>query len=423
MGLAPYRIKYIRNGLMLQISQKLNFLNELGNSSLIDYDIDTCQNYIVINQEKANHINAIDQTRFTKQFITLITSVLVQNDFKVTGNMTDAFVLSGQKPRFRHIWKNIYLLKNHLSEAFEFTKFLDDLHQRASEKISDEYKIDLISYISKFAINADSETLDELFKFCEILVNEEIGIQLDEENSIVFKRNKAKPAHTFLDQIIEEIGRPASLTEILSLWNKKYPSKIKNIDTLRTNCLSSPNIILLGGYSTYGLKKWETEKPYTKGGTIRSLMREFIASHKGLVHHQALCNYIHQYRPESSVSSIMGSLYADDKIFFYKARYLGLKSKNYSPKHYKLLQNINFIKRNTWNENFELLSKHISNNSILPSFASTIPEEAKSARWLSAQIYKIKAGKLHKSKTALIIEITAHCYPIANGSRFSIIKA
>jgi hypothetical protein len=77
------------------------------------------------------------------------------------------------------------------------------------------------------------------------------------------------------------------------------------------------------------LKKWDYEKENIKGGTIRSIVQEFLENHSTPVHIKKITEFVLKYRPESNSGSIITNLKLDkhDIFVFFNDSYVGLESK------------------------------------------------------------------------------------------------
>lgn len=405
LGVSSERVRQKRNGSIKKISAKIKSLKCFEKNLLSTCNIDFQQSSIIILDEKADDINRIDNTYFSKQFITLILSFLLEEEYQLIGSKEDALIFRESTTKARHNWKNIYLVKTKLHKAFYFEKLIEDLEGRIKEQNDKTYSVNFQSFLSKFFITDHFIFFDEIFPICEMLINEELGNYFDNERNLVFERNTYKTLPEYAYEALEIIGKPSHIDEI----NKQ----IKILKPDYNNAISSPTLSRAFGFVPYGranifgLKKWDTEKRNLKGGTIRDIAEEYLQNCSNPVKYNVVANYVLKYRPESNLKSIIYNLKMEEnnRFVFFKGSLIGIITKNYQTDLFSVLESNEKPITRSWQENYQELLNFISVNHKLPSGTTASIEEKRISVWYYVQCSKINKNLLDESKTKLIVEI------------------
>lgn len=394
VGRSSERVRQISHIVLEDIFDRLRILKQPG-ISLPDLDVEGDGNYIVISQQKANEINVKEDCAFSKEFIALVFAVFMEGEFKLIRSINNLLLFN--ETAHSHRWKNIYLAKEDLYEDFYFEKLIRDLLKRSARKNFVDYKIDFAAYLAGFSKTGNAALKEEFVAFCEMLIKEELNIELDGEKRMVYKRNTKVNLPEYVEELLEELGKPTSAEEIYSLMNERFPNVFKSADIIKSSCNRSKSITYFGNYSLYGLKRWETEQEDFKSGSIRALARDYLAAREYPVHRKELTDHVLKYRPETSRNNIMASLSTDEKVVLLKRSFVGLNSKDYGafdfefPGHYRFL----------WKDHYEYLLDFIDRNNRLPTYHSE-RRERNNYCWLWKQKILIENGLLDGLKAGLI---------------------
>ena len=100
---------------------------------------------------------------------------------------------------------------------------------------------------------------------------------------------------------------------------------------IRSYLTRKNGFVPIGRSSNFGLKKWEGQLEGFKGGTIRSIVAEYLDSKLTPIHISKITKYVKKYRETTSKKSILSSLKSDpSNIFiFFKDSHVGVIEKNY----------------------------------------------------------------------------------------------
>jgi hypothetical protein len=154
-----------------------------------------------------------------------------------------------------------------------------------------------------------------------------------ERDQISLKRNTLVTASDIIQSILLNFDELMTAEQIQQQYNKQFPKKYKNINSIRS-ALRNKEFIYLGGMkkngeSTYGLKKWVITKGL-KPGSIKNLCFEFLETHPAPAHIYELAEYILKHR-DTTEKNILQNLKLDQKnqFIFYPGGFIGIKSKVY----------------------------------------------------------------------------------------------
>jgi len=414
--LSKERIRQIRKDCVDMLFEKLSFIKNFNDDLFQNYGIDKSSSLIEVNESLANRINKKNQTNFSQEFISYILAVYLSDDFIVIGNIEDVILPKFSNSRNRHNWNNFYIINKKLFNV-DFLMFADDIADRLSERIEETYYFNFKSYLSRFISELNIEIIDLTFPIAEKIINDEFSLYLDIDDNVIFKRNTIIQIPEILLEILEELGVPSSLEQIYQIVQKKYPELTKSPQALRGSLLRVPNIIKISRSSTYGLKKWEKQNTGVKGGTIRSIVTEFLQQIDEPKHISEIANLVIRYRPNTNEKSIYYNLKMDESntFSFFKNSHIGLKVKKYSGK-FEFLEESNSIIRNSWEDRYDDLQKFMKLENRLP-FSNGAPEdEIQLYRWLNVQKSKMKKDDFDEQKRILIIEVF-NKFTLTNGRR------
>jgi hypothetical protein len=400
--LSGERVRQKRINLFEKFKLNFQFLKDFDKNILFKYRIDfNCQS-IIITDEDVGYINSIDNTKFSKQFLTYIYSVFLQDEFVVIGNLDDALILKESNARYRHNWQNLYLIKNKTFDFFDINKFIEDIDSRKNERNDETYKFNFKSYLSRFLNDNGFAVLEEILPICEKIISEEFNMFLSIDEEIIFERNTLKTLPEFALEALEDLGVPSHIDEINNHVRELNPSFDKKITN--TNLKREFGFVPFGRKSVFGLKKWELENNTIKSGTIRSIAEEFLLKYDEPMHISKIAEYVLKYRPESNKKSIIYNLKMEDnnRFLFFKKSLIGLKEKKYDNYILELLIESDKIQKKTWEENYQELVSFIEENNRFPSSVICSFEEMKISRWFYLQKTKINKGILEEDKKSKI---------------------
>lgn len=403
LNLSRERVRQIRKSILENLFANLQFVRNIEDDLFQKYKIDLNEKYIFIEDDLTVFLNESNDTNFSKEFITYLVYVYISDKFSLLGNLDDVLLPKYFNSRERHNWECFYLIDREVYKIFQFNDFANDIDKRINERIEETYKFNFKSYLSNFLRDDSFDLLEQVTEIAELILNNEFGIYLDLEDNIPFSRNSIKQAYEYAYEALKQLGKPAKVSEITSKILELHPDYETDDAKVRASMKRQNGFVPIGRRSIFGLKEWENELENFKGGTIRSIVSEYLENKDEPKHISEIAEYVLSFRPKTYERSILDNLKADDtKTFvFFKNSTIGLKSKKYD-KSFVELNQIKSQKTKSWEERYSDLSKFLNQNDRLP-FSSGCPEnEVKLYRWYKIQLGKSRKGNLDSEKSTLI---------------------
>ncbi|MEE1897447.1 sigma factor-like helix-turn-helix DNA-binding protein [Flavobacterium rakeshii] len=328
-NLTRERVRQIRNKCLEELFDKLLFIQNFNEDLLRNYGIDINSQTLDIDSQTLGIINSSNGINYTREFVTYILYVYLNDRFSLIGNIEDILQPKFFNSRDRHNWTNFYLIQKGIASKIKTQSFVDDIDLRLKSRIEESYSFNFKSYLSTFII--DFEILDLALPIMEKIINEEFEIYLDLEENIVFQRNTIKQVYEYGIEVLELLGEPSKIEEIYNLIQEKFPDVTKSKDALRSSLQRATEVIYFGRSSTYGLKKWEEENDDIKGGTIKNLVYDYLLDKETPVHVNELVEEVNKYREDTNSKNIITNLKLDPQKQFiiFNQKFIGLKHKSY----------------------------------------------------------------------------------------------
>lgn len=339
-NLSAERVRQIRKDCINDLYEKLHFIKSFNDDLFQNYGIDISAKLIDVNENLINNINVLSDTNFSKEFTSYILAVYLSDEFFIIGNIEDVLMAKFSNSKNRHNWKNFYIVNRKFTKV-DFLSFANDVNERLNERIDEAYSFNIKSYLSKFINDIDIEVIELALSVAEKILNDEFALYLDLDDNIVFKRNTNKQAYEYAYEALEILGLPSSVEDITQQIIEIHPNYETDENKVRVSMRRKNGFVPIGRSSTFGLKKWENEIEYFKGGTIRSITIEFLERFNTPKHISLISEYISNYREGTYQRSIIDNLKADksNSFIFLRQGFIGLNSlkENYDIAKYESL--------------------------------------------------------------------------------------
>lgn len=413
-SLTRERVRQIRQRCFEELENKISFLKNFEDDFYQNYDIDISENFIILTDEKVEEINFLYDTKISTNFLKYIFSVYLSEQFTINGNLDDVLIPKQFNARNRHNWKNIYIIRKEIKEEIDVNKICEDISSRLLERINETYKFNFKSYLSRFLITENFNLLENIKDYCEIVINKEFDLFLDLDDNIVFARNTLKTASEFAFDALDALGKPSKVEDIYLKIAELFPGFNTDSNKVRASLKRKDGFVPIGRKSVYGLQKWENELDNFKGGTIRSIVKEYLDKASTPLHISEITKYVLQYRPKTNEYSIIQNLKLDEsKMFkFFENAVIGVSGKEYESSFNILNSKTRPIKR-SWEESYNILTEFIEINKKLPSSSNCPESEEILYRWLNVQKSKITLGQLSDFKIQQI-NVVLEAFPNRN---------
>lgn len=330
VDLSRERVRQLRGVCLKEMYDNLAFIQNFDEDLYQKYSIDTGTNYINIDDNTVEIINAKNKTLFSKEFIMYILYVYLHDNFLLVGNIEDVLQIKYFNSRNRHNWKSFYLINTELAQEFDFENFTSDIHRRINSKIDKTYSFNFKSYLSGFLKTNNIDYLNELSSISEHIINTEFELYLNLNEELIFKRNTIKSAYEYAFEALEEIGEPSHINEIYKKVSEIHPNYDTNEEKLRSAMQREKIFTPISRTSVYGLKKWENKWEDFKGGSIRDIVIEKLIKSNRPLHIVELLNEVHKYREETNIRNLITNLKLENNntFVFYNQSFVGLSTKN-----------------------------------------------------------------------------------------------
>ncbi|MFZ4680492.1 MAG: sigma factor-like helix-turn-helix DNA-binding protein [Flavobacterium sp.] len=334
ISISRERVRQIRKGILEDLFNNLQFVKQIEDDLYQKYGIDENKMLINIDEDLNVQINEFNDTSFTREFNSILIYLFFSDKFDLIGEIGDVLQPKTFNSRDRHNWGSFYLVAKELTNQFDFNNFVDDIHSRINGRIEETYNFHFKSYLNNFVKNEDSSIISLVFPAAERIINQEFDLLIDLNDDIVFKRNTLKKVPEYAIEALEKLSVPSKIEEIYKIIEKDYPGITKSHDALRGSLQRTSEIIYFGRSSTYGLKKWETEKEGIKGGTIKDIILDYLEDNNCPIHILELVNEVHKYREETNAKNIITNLKLDPQKNFiiFNQGFIGLSRRSYNSK-------------------------------------------------------------------------------------------
>jgi hypothetical protein len=334
INISRERVRQIRKNIIENLLSNLQFVRNIEDDLYQKYGIDQNQHLIKIDYDLNEQINQDNKTNFSTEFNTFLIYVYISDKFSLVGEIEDVLQPKYFNSRDRHNWDNFYLVKNQLFNEFDFNNFADDIDKRINVRNEKTYSFHFTSYLHNFIKVEDNSIISMVFPLAERIINQEFDLIIDLNDNIVFKRNTVKQVPEYAIEALEKLGIPSKIEDIYKLIDEDYPEITKSPEALRGSLQRTPEIIYFGRSSTYGLKKWESEKEGVKGGTIKDIILEYLQENNNPIHILELLSQVHKYREKTNAKNIIANLKLDPqkKFIIFNQNFIGLSGKTYNSK-------------------------------------------------------------------------------------------
>lgn len=332
INISRERVRQIRKGVLENLFNNLQFVKNIEDDLYQKYGIEQNQHLINIDNNLNKRINEVNNTNFSNEFNTFLIYAYFSAKFDLVGEIEDVLQPKYFNSRDRHNWDNFYLVKNQLTNEFDFNNFAYDIDKRINARNEITYSFHFKSYLNNFIRNEDNSLISIVFPVAERIINQEFDLIIDLNDNIVFKRNTVKQVPEYAIEALEKLGVPSKIEEIYKLIEVDDPEITKSQEALRGSLQRTPEIIYFGRSSTYGLKKWEIEKEGIKGGTIKDIIFEYLQDKTDPIHILELLNEVHKYREKTNAKNIITNLKLDPQKQFiiFNQSFIGLSGKIYN---------------------------------------------------------------------------------------------
>jgi len=416
IDLSKERVRQIVKIIQDSIYKKSCFVKRLIDDTLAEFNLFSDSDMIFIDQLLNEEINAVNQTDFSKEWNSYLVYVYFGHSFELIGNLEDVLLINNKNSKVRHKWSCFYIVNNDFTDVFDFLVLVSDFKLSLDSFRSKSEYFNINSYVSEKLSNSNSNDILRIVKIARFIIMNEFGLEFDENDNFLLQKNARKPLHECAYSALSAIGSPASVSDITSMVAKLFPEELTTENKVRASLKRKFGFVPIGRSSVFGLANWENELLNFKGGTIRSLVCDYLKMEGSPRHIDSITDFVRKYRPNTYRRSVWDNLRTDASgvFVFSNDRFVGLKS-IISNESNQLLNEFLPEKVKTWEQSFSVFVDFISDNSRLPRSSGCPIEEIQLYRWYSIQIRSLDRGELDIGKSNQLQNI-ADEFPI-NGPR------
>ncbi len=334
LNISRERVRQVKSKLEEDVQSYFLFVSNLIADDLVNYNISASNLFLTIDKSFTNKINDSECVNFNINFYSIILGVFLKKTHSILGD--NEIIYGKRKTANQKKYENCYLINKLLFACFDFETFVTDIYLKVNEKISESYSLQFQGYLYNFLKEDGKAFLKEVYSVCEALIFNEFDLFVDSTGYIYFERTTKKQVHEYCYEILEEASEPMTIDQIANSISSNFPDFNTTAESLRGSLNREKEIfIYFGRTSTYGLRKWESEKENLKGGTIRDIVEEFLTTQNTPKHISEILSYVLQYRPDTNEKSVLSNIKVEEsnKFCFYSGEFVGLQIKNYSPNY------------------------------------------------------------------------------------------
>jgi hypothetical protein len=327
------RVRQVKTKLEEDIQRYFLFVSNLVADDLVNYNINPSNVFLTIDKPFSKIINISESVNFNTTFYSIIFGIFLKKTHSILGD--NEIIFGKRKTANQKKYENCYLIDSQLFDCFNFENFISDIYLKVNEKITESYSLQFQGYLYVFLKDEGKAFFKELYSVCEAIIFSEFELLVDSNGYIYFERTTKKQVHEYCYEVLEEASQPMTIDQIANSVSDKFSDFNTTIDSLRGSLNREKELfIYFGRTSTYGLRKWENEKENIKGGTIRDIVEAFLSTENTPKHISEILDYVLQYRPNTNEKSVLSNIKVEEsnKFCFFSGDFVGLQTKNYSPK-------------------------------------------------------------------------------------------
>jgi len=318
LQLTVERVRQLRGKVQYEIERLMSKLHSLIDSNLYFeiYPELFEKEYIAVDQNLTDSLNQREQVSFNPGVLGIVIHLMKGNKF------SSVELKSG----------TVYIVPNAYVEFFDLHGFYDLLDEAIKLKRKTDEKVSFSRLIDKFLKKNNPLFEDEIRVFLEYLLKHEYGVGCDAEGFLILPVNAKKSLMDLAMEAVDKANQPIPLQEVYQYIAETSPDIKLNLGLVQSALLRNTNIITFSKTGTYGLKKWEMERPGIKGGSITSMIYQLLKKNEAPLHISEIEAYVQKYR-DTNAKNIRGLMYMDvQKRFVQLGKgYFGLHDKRYAP--------------------------------------------------------------------------------------------
>lgn len=323
INLTRERVRQIAEKSIEKFDEAISKLSEQRDLilSITDYKWRYDNDLILTSNTYAKEINKIESVSFEAIFFTRVLSFIVHDTHQI-------WYVN------RNSNQICFLIKRELFNIFDFSALVEDMFTQLEMDIPQDYDLRFEGYLVSFFKAKEFDLLARISESCQAIVLQVFAdlISFDFEGNLRFHRNTLVNVSDYAIEVLINERSPMRIHEIHTRIKNNHPHYNGSIDNLRSYLNRRKDVfIFFGRKSTYGLREWEGNLEGIKGGTIRSIVEEYLEQFDVPKYISEILGYTLRFRPETNEKSLMANLYLEQNKTFKDFGYgfWGLSVKKY----------------------------------------------------------------------------------------------
>ena len=323
LGLTGERLRQLRNAIFRNLKQYIKTVGEHVDVS--HYELSAIAEY-----------NYEEGTNFQDNFVYLIVS-LCNGNWTIIGDVEDVFY----NPYGHQV--NLNIVPSNIAKEYDFKKFLQDFDGLYNTKRTVSTEVNLQNFCLKFfKKQVQIALLNDIVHECKKMIFRLYDCTSNGD-IIIIGSNAYRGLAEIAEDILRQHGKPMTASEFYAKFREEYPDrKCKSETSFISAARLNPKIKPIGRTSTYTLDEWNYGE--SRSGTIREFSEEFLLQTEGRIATLVdIGNYVRQFRPTATDSSIQSNLLAEASGKFGlftkgSAKYIGFKNRDYDSSYIPALE-------------------------------------------------------------------------------------
>lgn len=321
MGLTRERVRQILKKLEAELPPLLVLAADLPGVTERYPELTTDGPWLMVPPELVAHYNAREGTMWSPLFLAYLAFVL--NDRRLSLVKWTEFFDGADASRTLDREQPLLM-----EEAFavQLRKTMARVVEIQERKRRTDEQIPLASILQD---GEHTDVMREALRRMVIQRYPEVGIVGDD---LLFKPNAKRNQEVLLEEVLSALNEPSHVSRILEEWTQRFPSVAITESGIRSVAIRQKDVFFsIGRTSTYGLRRWELERPEVKGGTIRDIIEELLQPSDTPLHVDELMEEVRRYRPSTNAESLWVNLQleASGRFVLLPGGFVGLSAKHY----------------------------------------------------------------------------------------------
>lgn len=322
-GITRERARQLLNKLYRAYPGKLAFVADLPGVREHYPELVTTSPVFVADQEFAHRLNEKEGTEWSPLFMLFLT-MTINGPRYVYCTWADLF---GRSAGFRGLDRAFpFMVERDLVGPLRRVGVV--LASRYEEKRRESEPMEILAGIPEESGEQHARLLDVL----RVLLPKPFPDASIREGLVILPANRKSNQEDLLEEILVALDGPSHVTTILEKWHERFPGRPITEAGIRSVAIRNrERFFSVGRTSTYGLRRWEAERPLLKGGTIRDIVADLLEPSSVPLHFEEIVEGVRKYRPATNVNSVRWNLQLDGsgRFVLLPKGFVGLAGRQY----------------------------------------------------------------------------------------------